>query len=95
VGNKSQYHVSLTVDGVNCDVWDKKTGGDVQATMTKHFPGGMGKQKTYGGKVEVTDVVLTRVKEREDRDDIAKIKQFQQRVGKAGCVCVEQPLDAD
>jgi hypothetical protein len=95
VGTKSQYRVTLSVNGVDYGVWDKKTGGDVQATITKHRPGGMGDEETYGGQPETTDVVLTRVKKRRDRDDIAKIRTLRTLVGIARAVVVEQPLDQD
>lgn len=95
MGTKSQYRVTLSVDGQDFGVWDKKTGGDVQATITKHRPGGMGPEETYGGQTEITDLVLTRVKKRKDRDDIAKIAVLRNRIGRGHAVVVEQPLDQD
>lgn len=99
MGTKSQYLVTMTgtYRGVKYDfgVWDRKTGGDVQADITKHRPGGMGAEETYGGQAQTTDLVLTRVKKRQGRDDIAKIAILRQMVGRGEVVVTEQPLDQD
>lgn len=95
MGTKQQYRLKLYVDGIDCGEWDKKTGGDVSATITKHRPGGMSPQKVYGGPVDVSNIVVTRVKERQDRDDLGLARWLETRVGKGNCTYIEIPLDGD
>lgn len=95
MGTKNQYRITLNIDGRDCGVWDKKTGGDADSSETKYKPGGMAPEETFGGDVEVSNVMLTRVKKRQGRDDIDLIKFLFSRRGRGRATIVEQPLDVD
>src|SRR5688572_17874048 len=95
MGTKAQYRIRLIVGGRDCGIYDRKTGGDVSATLVKHRRGGMGPQKTYRGPREVANIICARVKEREDRDDIALVNWMYTQVGLADCTVIEIPLGSD
>lgn len=95
MGTKAQYRIRLIVGGRDCGIFDRKSGGDVSATLPKHRPGGMGRQKTYSGPVEIGNIIVGRVKEREDRDDIELVNWLYTQVGTADCTVIEIPLGSD
>ncbi len=99
MGTKSQYAVTMsaTYRGVFYDlgIWDKKTGGDVEAEITKHRGGGMGEEESHGGQPSTSDVTLTRTNKRQGRNDVATRRLLRAMVGKADIVVTEQTLDKD
>lgn len=96
VGNatQQQFLPSCSVVGVgNLGNYDKWSGGDVTATVTKYRPGGMGPEITYPSLSIIGDVTVERVHVVErDQALIAALKQV---VGQAKGQITLQPLDAD
>jgi hypothetical protein len=95
MGTKAQYRIRLIVAGRDCGIFDRKSGGDVSATLPKHRSGGMGPQKTYRGPREIANIVLGRVKEREDRDDVEQVNWLYTQVGLGDATVIEIPLGSD
>ena len=88
-----QWLISVTVDGQQLGIFDKKTGGDVQAKGNKHRPGGMGPERSYVSLPVYSDLKVNRVYERTRDHELVRTL-----IGKAGIVNAsisEQPLDAN
>jgi hypothetical protein len=83
----------LPTGTVNLGIFDKRTGGDVQATAAKHRPGGWVSEKSYASLPTYTDVVINRVYER-DRDH-EMLRTLDNRAGRSMITVTEQPLDPD
>lgn len=87
------FRVTLTVDGSNRGVWDKKSGGDVDSNELKYSPGGMAQQVSMGGMVTPANITLQRDYDRvRDHDTITFLLS---RVGKSPATVHQQPLDFD
>lgn len=87
---QQQSRVTLTVDGVNCGVWDDKTGGDTDSNSVQYFLGGGGPRVSLGGSQQVNNVVLQRL---EDDEILGLAKWLTGRAGKGNAVCTQQKLD--
>jgi hypothetical protein len=96
VGNatEQQFLPSASVDGIgDLGNYDKWSGGEVTATITKYRPGGMGPEITYPSLSIIGDITIERVHVVErDQALIAALKQV---AGQAKGQITLQPLDQD
>src|SRR4051812_22334747 len=91
---KTNWKVSLTVNGENWGVWDVKTGGEVDSSQNDPYkPGGMAPAISMGGSVTTGNVVLSRYCTLED--DWRKIQRLMNAAGKGKAVAKQAALDAD
>jgi hypothetical protein len=90
---KDQSAVTVTIDGEDTGLWEKKTGGAVDSDDTKIYPGGRKAPESLGGKQLPENVTLTRTFFL-DRD-LPRIKVWMNRAGKGRVVIKDQALDAD
>lgn len=93
MSREDQYNVSVVVDGVNLGTFDGMTGGEITADSTKFRPGGMGKQKSLGGPVQVENVTVSRNYELERDHNLNPF--LIGRIGKGDGTIIKQPLDVD
>ena len=87
------WKITLTVNGDEFGVWDKKTGGDVDSDEVKYYPGNMLPPISLGGRRTVANVILQR--EYDLDDDHVKINTLLNLVGSGKVEVVQQPLDVD
>lgn len=87
---QNQARVTLTVDGVDYGVWDKKKGGQVEADDSKFSPGGMGRPISLGGRAKTENVTLSRLN---TKDVVRFTPALRSRVGKGAAVVKVQFLD--
>lgn len=90
---QSTFRVTLTVDGVDWGVWEKKTGAKTSGNTQTLKPGGMAPQVSLGGTPTTDAITLSRNYDRVR--DHQNIGQLLAGVGKVVCVVKQQPLDAD
>lgn len=90
---QSTFRITLTVDGQDMGVWEKKDGGATKGNTTQIKPGAMGPPKSLGGTPTTDTITLTRNYDRVR--DHPKRGFMLGRVGKGICVVKEQPLDND
>lgn len=57
---EDQRELTLTVEGFNTGIWDRKSGGAKKAQSVKHRRGGMGESFSLGGPSEYDDITLMR-----------------------------------
>lgn len=91
---ESHFRITVTIDGEDAGIWDKKEGGNQTAEVTKHRPGGSPSQTTaLPGPVAWEDVTVTRsyVGSRDKPISRALIR----RAGRAAMQVSIQDLDAD
>jgi hypothetical protein len=93
MGRQDQYSVTFICDGRAFGVYDSLSGGAVTAEETKHRPGGMGRQESYGGPASTENVTFSRVFKR--GRDTELLHFLMSRVGKGRCTVNRQPLDSD
>jgi hypothetical protein len=92
--SEQQFLPSVYVDGVgDLGNFDKFSGGDNVASITKYRPGGMGPEITYTSLPVYDDVTVTRVYVAER--DSALIADLTQQVGRIYGSVMVQPLGAD
>lgn len=87
------WRTTVSLNGENMGVWDKKTGGAIDSDETKYNPGGMAPQVSLGGKKTVENVTLSRLY-RLMRDH-NKVQKWINNVGKGAVVVTQQPMDVD
>jgi len=92
VARQDQQEWKLVVDGVDCGIWDAKTGGDVDSTEVKFRRGGRAGETSLGGPQTTSEVVLTRLNDL-DAGDPALRKWLYARAGKARCKAIGLQLD--
>jgi hypothetical protein len=95
IGNatEQQFLPSISIDGYgNLGTYDKWSGGDVTATITKYRPGGMGPEITYPSLSIIGDVTVSRVFVTER--DAALVAALQPQAGLVYGTITLQPLDA-
>jgi hypothetical protein len=85
--------MTVSLDGANMGVWDKKTGGGVDSTITQYLPGGMAPQISLGGTKQTANLTIERLY-RLQRDH-KTIQQWINAVGRGRVVVNQQPLDID
>jgi hypothetical protein len=90
---KDQSAITVTIDGADTGLWEKKTGGMIDSDDTKIYPGGRHAPESLGGKQLPENITCVRTFFL-DRD-LPKIKVWMNRAGKAAVVVKDQPLDAD
>jgi hypothetical protein len=92
-GREDLFEVHLFIDGQDCGVWDRLSGGDLDSDDTKYRPGGgMGDQESLGGPRQVSNITLTR-RWKLGRDT-SLLPLLQQKVGTGDCVASKMSLDA-
>lgn len=73
------------------EVWDKKTGGEVDSEDVKYYPGGMADPLSLGGRVTIGNITLQRIyRKGRDHDKVANLMSY---VGKNRCVVHQRPLN--
>lgn len=91
---KDQSAVTVTIDGEDAGVWEKKTGGGMDSDSTLIYPGGRARPVGLGGKQIPGRATLVRTVYLER--DWPKLKLWMSKVGKQKPVIMkDQPLDAD
>jgi len=90
---QSTFRVTLSVDGVDWGVWEKKSGAKTSGNTQTLKPGGMAPQVSLGGTPTTDTITLTRNYDR--IRDHQNVGQLLAGVGRAVCVVKQQPLDAD
>src|SRR5262245_29705370 len=88
-----QYAVGVTIDNTYTGIWDKMTGGEVDSEETKYKPGGLAREVSLGGSVNLGNVTVSRLFDL--RRDLPLIKTWMNRVGKAEVTVSKQSLDVD
>lgn len=87
------FRVTLTVDGRDYGVWDKKTGGSADSNNTVYHPGGMAPQKSLGGQPIYDVLTLERLYELErDHDNLPGLLAA---AGHGKAVAKQLPLDVN
>jgi len=89
---QDQARITVTVDGRPIGVWDERTGGDADSSVTQYAIGGMGPRLSLGGRPEVANVIVRKLF---DLDVQAVSKFLVQRASKGVVVVTEQPLDTE
>ena len=90
---QDQSAVTVSIDGVDYGIWDKRDGGGVDSEETKYKPGGMGKPISLGGNVETDNVTVSRLYDLER--DHTVVQTLLSKPGKGRMVVKDQPLDPD
>ena len=90
---QSTFRITLTVDGVDWGVWEKKTGGKTSGNTQTLKPGSMAPQVSLGGTPTTDAITLVRNYDR--LRDHPRVGQLLSGVGRAVVVVKQQPLDAD
>jgi hypothetical protein len=91
---KDTYVVTVIVDGITLlEPFDKMTGGDLDSDEFKYYPGGMVQPISLGGKVNPSNVVVSRLY-RLNRDH-TNLQRLLNGVGKVTMRVLRQPLDID
>lgn len=94
MSREDQYAVFVTINGQPIeDTFDTLEGGEFGSDSSTHRPGGLGRQKSYGGPQTVENVTVSRVYELER--DYELVKRLRPLRGKAKAVVSKQPLDID
>jgi hypothetical protein len=89
---EQQFLPTVSIDGLgNLGNYDKFSGGDAKASVTKHRPGGMGPQVSYLSLPEYSTITVSRVYD-EGRDH-ALIGTLRTLVGAVYGTVSVQPLD--
>lgn len=87
------WALHLTVAGVDWDIWDKKTGGQLDSEEYKYSPGAMATQVSLGGRRTTENLTVQRLYRKERDHD--RVQALFDGVGKAKCVLKQQPMDPD
>jgi hypothetical protein len=91
-GREDLFEITLFIDGTDCGVWDKLTGGDLDSDDLKYRPGGnQGQEETLGGPQTVSDITVTRRWKLGRDTELAPF--LAEKRGSGECVVVKQPLD--
>jgi hypothetical protein len=78
---------------INYGVWDKMSGGALQAGATSYNPGGMAPPVSLGGRKTVTNVTVSRLYRLGRDHDV--LQQLLDSVGKSDMTVIKQPMDID
>lgn len=88
---QNQFIATLTIDGVDCGVWDGHTGGDLNpTTSSRRVSGGINMQ--LGGGMEVSSIELTRLHRLSLRTQYDFLRS---RSGKGEAIVTLREKDAD
>jgi hypothetical protein len=90
---KDQSAITVTIDGEDTDVWEMRSGGEVDSDDTQIYPGARRAPVSLGGKQIPGPVTLTRTFDL--ARDLPQIKRWMNRAGKATVKIKDQPLDAN
>lgn len=85
------WTISVTLNNqiIYGDIFDKKTGGEVDSDDTKYYPGAMGPPISLGGRVTIGNVTLQRLYQPER--DHANINDWLQAVGSGRVDVTQRP----
>lgn len=87
------WTITLSINGVNYGIWDKKSGGAVDSDDGKYYPGGMVPPIALGGKKTTDNVTLSRFYDL--YDDHGKINTILAAAGKGNAVVSQRPMDPE
>lgn len=90
----NQFDVTVAVNGRNLGTFDKMSGGAGGSEETKYRPGGMGPEKSYGGRTTRDNITISRVYD-QDRNDMVTLRWLDGLRGKAVVSVSRQPLDKE
>jgi hypothetical protein len=91
---QSKFRVTVTIEGNDWGVWDKRTGGRLASNTTTYSPGGLAPQVTLVGNQTVDAVQLQRIYDLpRDHDNLQELFEADRRRTK--CVVKQIPLDND
>ncbi len=90
---QNTWAIRLKVNGQDFDVWDKKTGGEIDSEDGKYSPGAMRPPIDLGGQKNTGNVTLERYYDR--IDDHSKINILLQAAGSGQVVITQRPMDPD
>lgn len=85
------FVVTVTVDGRDLDIWDKKTGGERDSEENTYRPGGSRKQIDLGGPETVGVVTVSKLYDESIADGI--YHWLDERVGVGDATVITQPTD--
>jgi hypothetical protein len=89
---KDKLRVTLTVEGRDCGVFSKRTGGGVDSDETKYRPGAGMAKISLGGQRDPQNVTLTGLATLENKP----IRDWiEQHAGEGRALVKEQPLGPD
>lgn len=92
---QDQTSLTVTVDGEDTGVWDKRSGGNRTADSTKYRPGEMGSPISLGGWPDTENVTISRIYDIARDHSSGLIRRLLAKVGKARVIVNDQPLNAD
>lgn len=94
MSREDMYAVFVTVGGVPIPgSFDTLEGGAFDSEESTHRPGGMARQKSYGGPQTVENVTVSRAYEYER--DYQIVRDLVPKRGRADATIAKQPLDAN
>lgn len=93
LGTEQGFLISVNIDGTDFGIFDSRKGGDAQAKVTKHRPGGMGPEVSYPALPTYSDLTVSRVFN--PVHDLELIRGLEAKAGRVQMTVTEQPLDAD
>lgn len=82
---------SLSIDGVDLEVWDRWSGGEIDSDESKYRPGGMASEISLGGTRTVGNITVGR--NYDYLRDHPRVPWLISRVGAGRGVLGRQPLD--
>jgi hypothetical protein len=90
---QSRWRLTVSIEGNDFGVWDKKTGGRVGSNVLMYSPGGMAPQVALTGTKTTDAIQLQRIYDLpRDHDNITALYDA---VGGGKCVVKQTPLDKD
>lgn len=90
-GTEQSELITVTVNGTNLGVFQKRSGGDATAKVQKSREGGMGTEIPYPGLVSYSDMTVSRV--RQAQRDVELIRRIRPWGGRVPASITVQPLD--
>ena len=89
---ESNSLVTVAVNGASYGIFMTKAGGEVEASDTKIYPGGMAPQVSLGGPVAVSDVTVSKLFDVTMQGQLHGLMAI---CGRASASVSIQPLDRD
>lgn len=88
---ESNYRVTISLNGNNMGVFDKKSGGSLSAPVSSYAAGGMAPPEVVSAPPNSIEVITLTKAYRTDDHDV--LDTWNAAVGKGSCTVREQPLD--
>lgn len=92
---QDQTSLTVTVDGEDTGVWDKRSGGGRTSDSTKYRPGEMGAPISLGGWPDTDNITISRIYDIPRDHTTGLIRRLLAKVGKARVTVNDQPLNPD